>query len=50
MAEEKLSLALNEFVAGSWELNESDGAFYGPKIIVPFWIFETGMAMCNNPT
>ena len=32
MAEAKLSAALDEFVPGVWELNEGDGAFYGPKI------------------
>ena len=35
MAESKLKEALNEFTAsggGQWELNEGDGAFYGPKI------------------
>ena len=34
-AESRLKEALDEFtksVAGSWELNEGDGAFYGPKI------------------
>ena len=34
-AEDKLKEALNEFVSsagGSWELNEGDGAFYGPKV------------------
>lgn len=34
-AEARLKEALNEFVAatgGTWELNEGDGAFYGPKI------------------
>ncbi|KAM7197179.1 threonyl-tRNA synthetase [Naviculisporaceae sp. PSN 640] len=34
-AEAKLKEALDEFVnstGGSWELNEGDGAFYGPKI------------------
>ncbi len=32
MAEAKLRLALDEFVPGAWDLNEGDGAFYGPKI------------------
>ena len=35
IAEAKLKEALNEFTAsggGQWELNEGDGAFYGPKI------------------
>jgi len=34
MAEEKLRAALDEFCEGGtpWELNEGDGAFYGPKI------------------
>ena len=32
MAESKLKSALEEFVPGAWELNEGDGAFYGPKI------------------
>lgn len=35
MAEAKLKAALDEFTAsggGQWELNEGDGAFYGPKI------------------
>lgn len=32
MAEEKLRSALEEFVPGKWEINEGDGAFYGPKI------------------
>lgn len=35
VAEEKLKDALNAFTAsggGQWELNEGDGAFYGPKI------------------
>jgi threonyl-tRNA synthetase len=32
MAEEKLRSALDEFIPGGWELNEGDGAFYGPKI------------------
>lgn len=35
MAEDKLRSALNEFSAQGgtpWELNEGDGAFYGPKI------------------
>jgi threonyl-tRNA synthetase len=34
MAEEKLRSALDEFCQGGtpWELNEGDGAFYGPKI------------------
>lgn len=35
MAEAKLKEALNTFTAagnGQWELNEGDGAFYGPKI------------------
>ncbi|KAI9052515.1 hypothetical protein LZ554_003859 [Drepanopeziza brunnea f. sp. 'monogermtubi'] len=32
MAEGKLRAALDEFVPGNWELNEGDGAFYGPKI------------------
>lgn len=35
IAESKLKGALNEFTAsggGQWELNEGDGAFYGPKI------------------
>lgn len=34
MAEDKLRSALDEFCAGKtpWELNEGDGAFYGPKI------------------
>lgn len=35
MAESKLKEALDEFTAsggGQWELNEGDGAFYGPKI------------------
>ena len=35
VAEAKLKDALNEFTAsggGQWELNEGDGAFYGPKI------------------
>jgi threonyl-tRNA synthetase len=32
MAEAKLRAALDEFVPGAWELNEGDGAFYGPKI------------------
>ncbi|CCU74990.1 unnamed protein product [Blumeria hordei] len=31
-AEDKLRKALDEFVPGEWELNEGDGAFYGPKI------------------
>ncbi|KAK1777641.1 hypothetical protein QBC45DRAFT_443315 [Copromyces sp. CBS 386.78] len=34
-AEARLKEALNEFTAstgGTWELNEGDGAFYGPKI------------------
>ncbi|RKF81771.1 Threonine--tRNA ligase, cytoplasmic [Golovinomyces cichoracearum] len=31
-AESKLREALEEFVPGAWELNEGDGAFYGPKI------------------
>lgn len=33
-AEAKLKTALEEFVPGAWELNEGDGAFYGPKIDV----------------
>ncbi|KAN0101752.1 putative threonyl-tRNA synthetase, cytoplasmic [Hyaloscypha variabilis] len=32
MAEGKLRSALDEFIPGGWELNEGDGAFYGPKI------------------
>ena len=35
MAESKLKHALNKFTEagnGEWELNEGDGAFYGPKI------------------
>jgi len=32
MAEAKLRAALDEFIPGAWELNEGDGAFYGPKI------------------
>lgn len=32
MAESKLRAALDEFLPGAWELNEGDGAFYGPKI------------------
>ncbi|POS88338.1 putative threonyl-tRNA synthetase, partial [Erysiphe pulchra] len=32
LAEAKLCEALNEFAPGAWELNEGDGAFYGPKI------------------
>lgn len=35
MAEDKLRTALDEFAANGgtpWELNEGDGAFYGPKI------------------
>ena len=36
MAEEKLRSALDDFAKGAggtpWELNEGDGAFYGPKI------------------
>jgi threonyl-tRNA synthetase len=32
LAEAKLRAALDEFVPGAWELNEGDGAFYGPKI------------------
>lgn len=35
MAESKLKDALDQFTAsggGQWELNEGDGAFYGPKI------------------
>ncbi|KAF4633347.1 hypothetical protein G7Y89_g4771 [Cudoniella acicularis] len=35
MAEDKLRLALDEFCSNGgtpWELNEGDGAFYGPKI------------------
>lgn len=32
MAEAKLTAALNEFIPGGWEINEGDGAFYGPKI------------------
>lgn len=35
MAETQLKNALNKFTAagnGQWELNEGDGAFYGPKI------------------
>ncbi|KAG4423411.1 hypothetical protein IFR04_003515 [Cadophora malorum] len=32
MAETKLRSALDEFTKGAWELNEGDGAFYGPKI------------------
>ena len=35
MAESKLKNALNKFTEagnGEWELNEGDGAFYGPKI------------------
>ncbi|CZS95071.1 probable threonine-tRNA ligase, cytosolic [Rhynchosporium agropyri] len=32
MAEAKLRSALDEFTKGTWELNEGDGAFYGPKI------------------
>lgn len=35
LAETKLKEALNRFTAagnGQWELNEGDGAFYGPKI------------------
>lgn len=32
MAEAKLRSALDEFTKGAWELNEGDGAFYGPKI------------------
>lgn len=35
VAEAKLKAALDEFTAsggGQWELNEGDGAFYGPKI------------------
>lgn len=35
LAESKLKEALNNFTAsgnGQWELNEGDGAFYGPKI------------------
>ncbi|KAI1002714.1 Threonine--tRNA ligase, cytoplasmic [Podosphaera aphanis] len=31
-AENKLREALDEFAPGAWELNEGDGAFYGPKI------------------
>lgn len=37
IAESKLKNALNQFRAsggGQWELNEGDGAFYGPKIDV----------------
>ena len=37
IAETKLKEALNQFTAsggGQWELNEGDGAFYGPKIDV----------------
>jgi len=37
IAESKLKDALNKFTAagrGQWELNEGDGAFYGPKIDV----------------
>lgn len=32
LAEAKLRAALDEFAPGAWELNEGDGAFYGPKI------------------
>ncbi|RKF62471.1 Threonine--tRNA ligase, cytoplasmic [Erysiphe neolycopersici] len=32
LAELKLRAALDEFAPGAWELNEGDGAFYGPKI------------------
>ncbi|KHJ31767.1 putative threonyl-trna synthetase [Erysiphe necator] len=32
LAEAKLCSALDEFAPGAWELNEGDGAFYGPKI------------------
>ncbi|KAH8701886.1 putative threonyl-tRNA synthetase [Talaromyces proteolyticus] len=31
-AEEQLRQALNKFKGDDWELNEGDGAFYGPKI------------------
>ncbi|KAF8504177.1 hypothetical protein BU17DRAFT_101430 [Hysterangium stoloniferum] len=31
-AEKQLSSALDKFHPGKWELNEGDGAFYGPKI------------------
>lgn len=31
-AEEQLREALNKFKGSDWELNEGDGAFYGPKI------------------
>ena len=31
-AEEQLRQALNRFKGSDWELNEGDGAFYGPKI------------------
>lgn len=31
-AEEQLRIALNKFKGNDWELNEGDGAFYGPKI------------------
>ena len=33
-AEAQLKKALTEFVGDEWELNEGDGAFYGPKIDV----------------
>jgi len=32
VAEKQLSEALEKFHPGKWELNEGDGAFYGPKI------------------
>ncbi|KAF8579070.1 tars protein [Ramaria rubella] len=32
VAEKQLSDALEKFHPGKWELNEGDGAFYGPKI------------------
>lgn len=31
-AEDQLRLALNKFMGDDWEINEGDGAFYGPKI------------------
>lgn len=31
-AEDQLRQALNKFKGNDWELNEGDGAFYGPKI------------------
>lgn len=31
-AEDQLRQALNKFMGDDWEINEGDGAFYGPKI------------------